>query len=880
MKKADPNAALRHDVHLLGNCLGTTLREQVGQELYDTIEKIRLLSKEAHQGQKLALAELNRLLTSLKPAEILVVVRAFSHFLNLANLAENYHRIRRTRWHHLHAKNKVQAGSLAAMFKIFNLKDLSKTTIFSALAQLKITLVLTAHPTEVMRRTLMQKFDAITALISEQDDKKPTLIQKKDYQEKLQREITAIWQTDEIRRHRPTPLDEARWGFAVIESSLWSAVPEFLRELDDALKEYTGYDLPFHFVPIEFGSWMGGDRDGNPNVTAEVTEKVCLMARWKAMELYIKELANLSGLLSMEKGSAALEKAAGTAREPYRALLKALKNRCLSTQQWLTHRLEGQLVVATQLIDDKESLLEPLILCYRSLMENAGARIARAELVDLIRRVHTFGITLMRLDIRQEAGRHAQLLTEVTQTLGLGSYLEWSEVERYNFLLAALTHEAPLIPANMVFSETAQEVWRTFLMIARQLPASLGAYIISFAKSPSDVLVVHLLQKEAGIIHPLRVVPLFETLEDLDSAATCLAKLFKEPWYKKAIDAQQEIMIGYSDSGKDAGILAASWAQYCAQEACAKVAADHQVKLTLFHGRGGSVGRGGAPTHIALLSQAPGAVAGSLRITEQGEVIRNKYGIPARAKRSLEIYVSATLQATLLPPEPPLPKWRNIMHQLSTISCQHYRAYTQENKNFMAYFQAISPLAEIGTLAIGSRPAKRKPTQELKDLRAIPWVFAWTQNRLLLPAWLGIGEALANVLQTNEHDLLEMAKKWPYFRSFLSLIEMVLAKADPTITDLYEQKLLSNKNVELSTQLRQHYYLTVNGIKQVLNEPELLTKQAVLAQTLQLRSPYLYPLHVLQAELLWRYRQQPDKASQDALIISISGIAAGMQNTG
>lgn len=876
-----PPKALSQNVRLLGNILGDTLKEQVGVALYKKIEKIRVLSKAACQGQTKQIAQLNRLLASLNAEEMLIVVRAFSHFLNLANIAEMVHRIRRSRWHLLNKKSRPQLGSLVATFEQFKAKKISPKLLYETVLNLNIDLVLTAHPTEVLRRTLMQKFDRIANALFNLDDKSLTIEERDEVIQQLHQEITAIWQTDELRRRRPTVIDEARWGLAVLENTLWSSIPLFLRQLSRVLYNHTGKPLPLSACPIRFSSWMGGDRDGNPNVDAKTTQQVCNMSRWVAADLYLREVNNISSELSMSKCSKAIRARVGDSTEPYRTLLRPLKSQLTKTRDWLEAIINGMEISYSEVIEKKEDILEPLLLCYESLQQQGGQSIAEGNLQDLIRRVYCFGLSMARLDIRQDATLHAKLCNEITRSQNKGSYLDWDEEKKIEFLLEALKAPTMLMPNNTALTPTSQEVWQTFLMIACQVPDSLGSYVISMCSSASDVLLVCLLQKAAGTKQMLPVVPLFETLNDLNHAASILKKLFSLPWYKKHIQNSQQVMIGYSDSTKDAGMLAALWAQYKAQEACVSVAREFDIQLTLFHGRGGTVGRGGAPAHVAILSQPPGTVEGRLRVTEQGEVIRNKYGLAQRANRNFALYVSATLEATLTPPLAPKSKWRDVMDSLSKYA---YAAYSEivKDPQFNAFFEQVTPLQEIGELAIGSRPARRGGAKDIKHLRAIPWIFAWTQSRLLLPAWLGVGEALQAQYKTKMGDVvLEMARNWPFFKSSLNMVEMVLMKADVDVFKSYVKRLMKPGNEVLLNDLIADFELCQKEIKRTLKVRHLLANNPHLARTIKLRSIYLYPLHVLQAELLCRIREGNEvESAHDALLISISGIAAGMQNTG
>jgi phosphoenolpyruvate carboxylase len=884
MPHADPDASLRANVRLLGELLGKTLKAQVGEVLYEKIESIRQLSKEVCNGDAECALQLNQILQALPPKEMLIVARAFGHFLNLANIAENVHRIKRSRWHKLNQHSAPQDGSIEATMQLLNEKSVSSQQVYEAVLNLKIDLVLTAHPTEVMRRTLMQKYDRIAKYLSH-DEHQMTPQESENLQQSLYREVTSIWLTDEIRRKRPTPIDEAKWGFAVIESNIWPVLPSFLKELSDQLEKTTGKILPLKACPIRFSSWMGGDRDGNPNVTSQVTQKVCLLARWVAADLYYREVNELSAVLSMNTCSQEMRMQVGETNEPYRALLRPLKEKLLETRRWIEDKLNNRISPVIKPMESNDEILEPLLLCYRSLQDCNAESIAQGELTDLIRRAACFGITLTQLDIRQEAAKHTELLDEITRFIGVGSYSNWSEIERISFLEQQLINKRPLIPKDIPLTKTSTEVWNTFLMISKQLPASFGAYVISMASQPSDVLAVCLLQQEAGIKNLLRIVPLFETLTDLTHAKDCFNGMLACQWYKSHIQGHQEIMIGYSDSGKDAGILAAGWAQYTAQEQLVDVAKKHHVNLTLFHGRGGSVGRGGAPAHMAILSQPPGSVQGRLRVTEQGEVIRNKYSLPDRARRTLELYTTATLEAQLMPSPEPKQEWRHMMQLLADKSYDAYARIVKKDKDFVSFFRYVTPEREIGSLAIGSRPARRNDIAGIEGLRAIPWVFAWTQNRLLLPAWLGVGEALPpSVENLPLQTVREMTKGWPFFRSLLSMIEMVLTKADPSIFKYYQTRLVPPELHSVGELLIKKYDETKEVIQLALQIEHLLEANPILLRTLLLRSPYLYPLHVLQAELLRRVRAKSESHKQDedkdALMVTISGIAAGMQNTG
>lgn len=643
------DAPLREDVRLLGNLLGETLKEHAGQDLFNQVEQIRALSKGARDGQVEAEKQLEQLLSSLDDHEILPLTRAFTHFLNFANIAEQYHVVRSRRQSEFDA-NAPSPNPLDHLFEKFKQQQISSETLFEQICQLKIELVLTAHPTEVSRRTLIQKYDGINDCLSKFDQQKLTPRERQATLNELKQLVCSAWQTDEIRQHRPTPVDEAKWGFTTIEQTLWNAVPKFIRELDQMVVEHCGQTLPLNVAPVRFASWMGGDRDGNPNVTHKITQEVLWLSRWKAADLYLRDIEALRWELSLKECSPELRSILGKEHaEPYREALRDIRDRLKATRNWLAQKLQGNDVVDDpRVILSKEQILAPLLLCHRSLMQCNLAEIANAQLLDFIHRVNCFGIELLKLDIRQESGRHRQAISAITEYLGLGNFETWTEQARQNFLLQELQSKRPLLPKHLnepaqslIEHPDVQEVFATMRTLAEQPSESLGAYIISMAEYPSDVLAVLLLQKEAGIKKALRVVPLFETLKDLDGAATTMNTLFNMHWYKQHIQGKHEVMIGYSDSAKDAGFMSANWAQYRAQEELTAVAKTHGVQLTLFHGRGGSISRGGAPTQQALFSQPPGSISGAIRVTEQGEMIRFKFGLEGIALQNLEIYTAA-----------------------------------------------------------------------------------------------------------------------------------------------------------------------------------------------------------------------------------------------
>jgi phosphoenolpyruvate carboxylase len=874
--KGQNYSSLRSNVSLLGRILGEVIAGAEGDAFLEKIEIIRKLSKSARAGVKDDQTALQEILRNLDQEQLVPVARAFSQFLNLANIADQHHNISRE----MEAEYSA-SKTLSSVFAQLSSSQVAESSINEAIGSLHIELVLTAHPTEITRRTLIHKHGEIDACLGQLELKGRTEEEEQELYARLRELITQVWYGDDFRLERPSPVDEAKWGFAVVENSLWQAVPEFIRRLDTTLFEATGSRVSLTATPVTFCSWMGGDRDGNPNVTAEVTEEVLLLSRWQAADLYLQDVIALIDELSMTACNAELKTLADGAHEPYRAVLKSLRGSLRSTLLAIEEQLAGTEPEQTNIITTVEQLWQPLHCCYQSLLDCGMHSVADRALLDLLRRVRCFGVHLLRHDVRQEADRHIQVFSELTRYLELGDYEEWDESEKQAFLYAQLQNKRPLIPAQWVPSEVVREVMDTCDVIARQPRDALGAYVISMAKQPSDVLAVQLLLKEAGCPYTLPVVPLFETLDDLDRAPEVIKGLLSNDFYRNLLESRLMVMIGYSDSAKDAGVLAAAWAQYRAQESLLSVCADAGVSLTLFHGRGGTIGRGGAPAHAALLSQPPGSLRGGLRVTEQGEMIRTKLGLGPLAIKTLALYTSAILQANLLEPPRPKPEWRGVMESVAEASCRHYRGVVREEKNFVAYFRQATPEQELVKLRLGSRPARRKGSGGIESLRAIPWIFAWSQNRLMLPAWLGAGEALQQLLDAGQASLLkDMAEQWPFFATRLSMLEMVFAKTDSDISAFYDSNLVSAELQVIGEGLRAQLQRDTTTILALNDVTELLQDQAWVKESIGLRNIYIEPLNVLQAELLKREREEQDPLVEQAIMITIAGVAAGMRNTG
>ncbi|WP_354622616.1 phosphoenolpyruvate carboxylase [Psychromonas sp. MME2] len=875
-------ANLRSNVGLLGQLLGKSISDHLGDEFLEKIEYIRQLSKSSRAGNQEDGKELVTVLANLSDEELVPVARAFTHFLNLANIAEQFHGISRQCDSGVCAPDPMQ--TLIAKLKNANV---SQETMQQAVSDLQMNMVLTAHPTEITRRTLISKHIAINECLSLLEITEISDKEREQLLNRLEQLITQAWHTNDIRKNRPTPVDEAKWGFAVIENSLWDAVPQYVRELESKLQNELGLSLPIDSSPIQFTSWMGGDRDGNPFVTAKVTQEVLLTSRWVAVSLYLQDIKQLTTELSMDKCDENLRTTVGDdTDEPYRYILRKLRADLKETLTSLSAQLQGLNTNAQDIVTRTEQIKEPLELCYHSLKNVGLHSIANGLILDILRRIACFGINLVKLDIRQDGERHGNTLAELTRYLGLGDYNAWSEADKQAFLLQELNSKRPLIPASWQPSAEVQEVLDTCKVIAQTDQQALGIYIISMARQASDVLSVQLLLKEVGCPFRIPVAPLFETLDDLNNAADVISRLFAVDWYRGYINGEQHVMIGYSDSAKDAGVMAANWAQYTAQEALVKISAENDIKLVLFHGRGGTIGRGGAPAHQALLSQPPGSLKGGLRVTEQGEMIRFKFGLPKVAIQSLNLYTSAILEANLLPPPAPKQEWRDIMERFSEESCQEYRHFIQDEPQFVPYFRSVTPEQELGKLALGSRPAKRKPNGGIESLRAIPWIFAWSQNRLMLPAWLGAGTPLKKFLDEGKKELIrDMYQHWPFFHTRLEMLEMVFMKADEELTQFYEERLVPEDLWPLGQRLRENLVLTRNTVLEAIPDHMLMQEQPWIKESISLRNPYVDPLNMLQAELLSRFRSHNEQNEvcpvvDQALMVTIAGIAAGLRNTG
>ena len=895
MKKRDlyyeriPTKFFRENVKYLGNILGRVIKEQEGQKFFELVEKVRKLSKanKINSKNNQTNEKVIKAIKKLSPKNSFKLTRAFTHFMNFINLADLIDASRKlNEYENSNKKTSNNNIFIEEIFEdLFRNKKISETKIYNTAKNLKIGIVLTAHPTEVKRRTLIQKYHNIIEILEQRDLLKIFPSKLVVLEKKLFDELTIIWNTDDLKRIKPSPFDEARWGLAIIEDSLWDTIPKVYRRLNSIFVQNMNKGLPKNFNPIEFGSWMGGDRDGNPNVTADVTRKVILLSRWEAAKLYEKALTKIIRSYSMEKCSKKILKSVGKSFEPYRVFLRPLRDKMRITHRSIEqHLVNKKPLDHNNLLSSREEILKPLRVVRESLEQNQNENLASGELLDLMRRAKCFGINLARLDIRQESSRHSQLISEYVKKKYKKNYFKFSENEKIEFLKKQILSKKNQLNKFQFSNRENKEVWSTFKILANEPSECLGAYVISMTNSASDLLSVIFLQKEVNIKNKLRVVPLFETLDDLVNAKEIMEKLFSQSWYRKVIKNEQEVMIGYSDSSKDAGKICASWHQYKAQEEIIKLSKKYNINVTFFHGRGGSPGRGGGPIQSTLRSQPPNSVRGKIRITDQGEVIQQKYGYEPLAKYNLCSYIGAVTEATLKPSPVPKASWRSLIEKMSEISKNSYRKNINQSSDFIKYFETVTPHKALGKLSIGSRPSKRKNIDTIKSLRAIPWVFAWTQIRLMLPAWLGSAEALRySYIKQFRKTLFDMERNWPFFNSMLDILDMVITKADPEISKIYEEHLADESLKRVGKKLRFQFDV-IKKLNKKITPKEIIAARKQFRTSIGVRNIYSEVLNIVQPIAIKKIKTIKNKKDKeylnDTLLTSIAGIAAAMKNTG
>ena len=907
---------LRNDIRLLGRILGDTVREQEGESVFDIVEQVRKTAvRFARDGDPAARDELAGLLDPLPGNTTQAVVRAFSYFLQLANIAEDEHHIRRRRAHDL-AGSPPREGSLVFALDSLSTAAVSPEAIADFFAHAVVAPVLTAHPTEVQRQSLIRNHRDLARLLDQRERLQMTPEEVADNDLALANSILTLWQSRMLRPVRLKVLDEVKNGITYFKETFFTELPRLYiqatQQLQKRYPEKTWALPPFFRV----GSWIGGDRDGNPFVTAEILREALRLQSAAALNHYLDEIHELGGelplsdllvtvtpeLLALAEHST--DHSPQRADEPYRRALSGIYARLAATSRVLDqvepvrHEIGQATPYATP-----DALRVDLKILANSLKLNGSANLAGGRLRRLMRAVQVFGFHLAPIDLRQNSEVHARSVAELLAGAGrCPDYEALSENERISLLTAEIATPRPLYSPYLTYSDETQGELAIFFS-ARELrqrygDAALPNCIISKTDGVSDLLELALLLKESGLLLPgakpqlnVNIIPLFETIEDLQKSAATMAGVFAIPAYRELISGrgdEHEVMLGYSDSNKDGGFLTSGWELYKAEIQLAQVFKQHGVRLRLFHGRGGSVGRGGGPTYHAILAQPAGAVSGQIRLTEQGEVISTKYGNADTGRRNLEVLLAATLEASLTDHEnrvEPAEQFHAVMDDLSLRAFNAYRGLVYETPGFTTYFRQSTVVSEIALLNIGSRPASRKASERIEDLRAIPWVFSWAQCRLMLPGWYGFGAAVDGYLSANPEGLTtlrRMVKSWPFFQSLLSNMDMVLAKTDLAIASRYAELVTdADLRERIFTQIKAEWARTKKHLLAILEQDDFLADNPMLRRSLQLRSPYMDPLNHLQVELLKRHRAgETDERLARGIHLSINGVASGLRNSG
>ena len=898
-KFAADDAGLRSDVRRLADLLGQTLVRQEGPDLLELVEAVR---KSVRKGSG------EEVLANITDEESVQLARAFSTYFNLANVAEQIHRAR------VLSHSRATGGSWLvravdrieeALSQQTPCHQLTKEEITHWVSEMSVRPVFTAHPTEAARRSILKKLGAIADLLDQPENP--------SQQDRLAENIDLLWQTDELRLGQPEPLDEALNALYYLDDLFTQTVPEVLNDFAKELSRI-GVVVPVTARPLSFGNWIGGDRDGNPNITADVTTKAMVLQVGHSIRVTIAAMNELRQMLSVSTNivgatpelTASVEKDFKhipefeprflrlNAEEPYRLKATAIVHRLAFTRD--RHAIGGP-HVANRDYENTQELLADLVLMRDSLLAHRGELIATGLLERTIRTVAAFGITHATMDIREHSDAHHNLLNQV---LGVDGYLSKSHEEKFDLLTALLAENSTFDTSKL--DASGKRVFDTFVaindLIDRFGPESIETYIVSMTKGADDLIAPIVIAQQAGLVSlkekkaRIGFAPLLETVTELRSSGEILDKLLSNPTYRQLVSLRgdkQEVMLGYSDSNKDAGIATSQWEIHRAQRSLRDVAKKHGVKLCLFHGRGGSVGRGGGPTYDALIALPWGSVDGAIKMTEQGEVISDKYALASLARENIELTLAASLEATVLNRGPrqskeELTAWGDCMQLISDESFKQYRSLIQQ-PDLPAYFYASTPVEQLGEMFLGSRPSRRPDASGgLDSLRAIPWVFGWTQSRQIVPGWFGVGTGLKAAREAGQSKLLrKMLKEWHFFTTFISNVEMTLAKTDLDLAQRYVEALVPKELHHFLDEIKEEFDLTVSEILRLTGEKTLLGDQEILARTLQVRDAYLSPIHLLQINLLKRVRETDtsvDPVLRRALLLTINGVAAGLRNTG
>ncbi|HTI14956.1 MAG TPA: phosphoenolpyruvate carboxylase [Dictyobacter sp.] len=965
--RREKDAPLRQDIRTLGNALGHAIQRHEGDAVFETVERLRNTckrlrdcaerlpqagSEEAQQiSQEIdALSqEINHIVNNCDPDTAIDVIRAFTVFFHLVNTAEQYHRIRRRRAHELDRHNKPQRGSLKALIQFLQQNELNADTLQGVLNQLAIDIVFTAHPTEATRRSLITKAQRITELLSEHEHRHTmTPREQQHWQRTLEAVIDLHWRTDAVRQVRLQVEDEIKMGIYYLDEILYHAVADLYIEFEELLNEA----YPTLIVPpfLRIGSWIGGDQDGNPFVSAETLLTALHMQRSYIIARYRRALTEMARNYSQSSTHATItpelqrsleydiacmpdyaqDLKGQTTFEPYRAKLSFMWKRLGAIESEplpadMPSRFKKPAIPEDEDLEHSityksaDELLADLYLIRDSLLQDGEQSLAEGDLDRLIRQVKVFGFYFAALDVRQHSERHATAIAELLRVTGLikDDYLTLGEDERILLLERLLEDPRILTRPGLELSPETSHILQTFQAIrtARALygPKAVTCYIVSMTHTVSDLLEVQFFFKEVGI-NDLPIVPLFETINDLRDCTAILKQAFDLPVYKNYVEHcrdQQQVMLGYSDSSKDGGILTSAWELYQAQRRLAVLGQEYQIGIVIFHGRGGAIGRGGGPIYEAILGQPPSSINGRLRITEQGEMLSFKYGVHEIAIRNLELIIAGVVQSSIPEKEiietqvhpTPTDEWVASLEQLSASAYTHYRQLIYEDPTFLSFFEQATPIQELGWLNIGSRPARRTRSRAIEDLRAIPWVFSWMQSRFVLPSWYGVGSALEAYMQAQPERLAQMQqmyRQWPFWRAFLDNLQMTLSKADMHIAHTYATLV---DDIELRDRfmntIQAEYDRTARMVIAIVGGKQLLDTSPVLQESIRLRNPYVDPLSYLQVVFLRRLRAlggpltldkdaQPEASDEErerarltyAVLLTINGIAAGVRNTG
>ncbi|MBD1383443.1 phosphoenolpyruvate carboxylase [Metabacillus arenae] len=909
------SSPLSQDVKKLGNILGEVLRYHGGEELLDTVEKIRKLSIDLRSNfNNEGYEVLKNEISSLKPPLRQQVIRAFSIYFQLVNIAEQNHRIRRRREYQLQDDHIIQPKSLEGA--VLSLKEhaIPEDTIQDVLDTLSLELIITAHPTESTKRTVLEIQKRIASILKQSDSTLLTKKERKELEESLINEVTTLWQTDELRHRKPTVMDEVRNGLYYFDQTLFEVLPDIHQELEDSLKEkFPGQEWKVPNI-LQFGSWIGGDRDGNPNVTPEITWQTLEAQRNLVLKKYKEAIVELMKRISHSttRVDASIKLRKSVRKEE--ALIPDDKKWVMEDEIYrrkFAIILERLRQIGKSEIGYKQSneLLHDLVIIQQSLKKHQPSERELKNINRLIRQVQLFGFHLATLDIRNHSGEHEAAITEIFQKVKLAeNYASLPENEKLKVLESVLKDPRPVLLSHEDYTKETQEILKAFKMIKDAHlefgTRAIEVYLISMTEAASDLLEVLVLAKEFGLyrLHPdgsiesqINIAPLLETVDDLVAGPKIMETLFKMDVYRDHLNElgnHQEIMLGYSDGSKDGGTLTANWKLYKAQQEIHEMARKYAIHLKFFHGRGGSLGRGGGPLHRSILSQPKETLGDGVKITEQGEVLSSRYLVTDIAQRSLEQAVATLLTAAAHVSQESEEghvrekAWENAIEEISDTSLIKYQSLVFQDQDFLTYFKQATPLMELGALNIGSRPMSRKKSQRFEDLRAIPWVFAWTQSRQLFPAWYAAGTGLnsfASKSAENLELLQQMYKKWPFFRSTIDNLQMALMKADMTAAKKYTE-LVEDQSIaaRIFGEIHKEYNLTKEILLKITDDRELLDRNPNIQESVKRRNPYVDPLSFLQVELISKLRED-DEAGEEVLtevLLTINGIAAGLRNTG